>query len=129
MEKEEEVKKGIAIAVSGGGFRATLFHLGAFLRLNELGYLRKLNRISSVSGGSILAGQLATRWNNLTFDERGIATNFENEVVVPLLKFCDKWLDVTTFAMGVFNPFKSVAGYLITGCTSVCRVFVCFMDD
>lgn len=25
MEKEEEVKKGIAIAVSGGGFRATLF--------------------------------------------------------------------------------------------------------
>ena len=25
-----------ALALSGGGFRATLFHCGAFMRLNEL---------------------------------------------------------------------------------------------
>ena len=109
MKNEEEVKKGIAIAVSGGGFRATLFHLGAFWRLNEFGYFKKLNRISSVSGGSILTGQLATRWNNLIFDDHGVATNFQEEVAIPLLKFCDKWLDVTTFTMGILNPFKSVA--------------------
>jgi len=41
------------LALSGGGFRATLFHLGAFWRLNELGYLPNLDRVSSVSGGSI----------------------------------------------------------------------------
>jgi NTE family protein len=56
---------GIGIAVSGGGFRAMLFHVGAFMRLNELGILSKAERISSVSGGSIAAGFLAKPWNGL----------------------------------------------------------------
>src|ERR1035437_6460162 len=50
--------EGIGLCLSGGGYRAMLFHLGALWRLNELGYLPKLNRISSVSGGSITAGVL-----------------------------------------------------------------------
>ena len=50
-----------AIALSGGGYRASLFHLGALRRLNELGFLGDAERISSVSGGSILAGHLADR--------------------------------------------------------------------
>jgi len=37
-----------------------LFHLGALRRLHELGILRDLAWLSSVSGGSILAGHLAT---------------------------------------------------------------------
>ena len=41
-------KMGIGMAVSGGGFRASLFHLGAFWRLNEMGYLKKIDRICSV---------------------------------------------------------------------------------
>jgi NTE family protein len=49
----------IALCVSGGGFRATLFHLGAARRLYELGLLQRLDTISSVSGGSIFAGVLA----------------------------------------------------------------------
>src|SRR6059058_6076968 len=47
------------LAMSGGGFRATLFHLGTLWRLNELAHLPKVDRISSVSGGSITAGVLA----------------------------------------------------------------------
>ena len=35
-----------------------LFHVGALWRLNELGYLPRLDRVSSVSGGSITAGVL-----------------------------------------------------------------------
>ncbi|MEX2560798.1 MAG: patatin-like phospholipase family protein [Pirellulales bacterium] len=49
-----------ALCLSGGGFRAALFHLGALRRLNELGVLSKVSTISSVSGGSILAAHLAT---------------------------------------------------------------------
>lgn len=30
-------RKSPALALSGGGFRATLYHCGAFMRLNELG--------------------------------------------------------------------------------------------
>jgi NTE family protein len=45
-------EQGIALCLSGGGSRAMLFHIGAVLRLNELGLLPELARISSVSGGS-----------------------------------------------------------------------------
>jgi len=50
---------GLCIALSGGGFRATLFHLGALRRLNELGLISSAATISSVSGGSIMAACLA----------------------------------------------------------------------
>jgi NTE family protein len=53
-----------------------LFHVGALWRLNELGYLPKLNRISSVSGGSITAAVLAVQWSALDFNDGGIARNF-----------------------------------------------------
>jgi predicted acylesterase/phospholipase RssA len=45
----------LGLALSGGGFRATLFHLGVLTRLAELDLLRHLNMISAVSGGSVLA--------------------------------------------------------------------------
>ena len=52
-------RSGIGLALSGGGFRATLFHLGALRRLDELGILGALTDVSSVSGGSIMAAALA----------------------------------------------------------------------
>src|SRR4051812_29906509 len=50
---------GIGLCLSGGGYRAALFHLGAVRRLNELGILSKVTTVSAVSGGSILAAHLA----------------------------------------------------------------------
>ena len=44
---------GMALCLSGGGYRAMLFHAGCLWRLNELGLLSSLKRVSSVSGGSI----------------------------------------------------------------------------
>src|SRR5215470_5372477 len=49
----------VALCLSGGGYRAMLFHVGVLWRLNELGWLARLDRVSSVSGGSITAGVLA----------------------------------------------------------------------
>ena len=45
----------IGLAVSGGGFRASIFHLGVIRRLEELGIMKNLAEISAVSGGSIIA--------------------------------------------------------------------------
>ena len=53
--RPERERTGTALCLSGGGFRATLFHLGALRRLNETGVLAKLDTVSSVSGGSIMA--------------------------------------------------------------------------
>src|ERR1043166_7970258 len=57
----KRARKGVALALSGGGYRAALFHLGAARRLNELGILHQIDTISSASGGSIFAAHLATR--------------------------------------------------------------------
>lgn len=50
-----------ALWLSGQGYRAALFHLGALTRLNELGLLAQVSTVGAVSGGSILAALLATR--------------------------------------------------------------------
>lgn len=44
-----QVSNGLALA--GGGFRAMLFDLSSVRRLKELGWLQKLDMITSVSAG------------------------------------------------------------------------------
>lgn len=44
----------VGLALSGGGFRASLFHLGLLARLAELNVLRHIDVLSCVSGGSIV---------------------------------------------------------------------------
>jgi NTE family protein len=76
--------EGTALCLSGGGYRAMLFHVGALWRLNEMGFLPRLARISSVSGGSITAGVLGLKWSRLAFDGSGVSGTFEEEIVQPL---------------------------------------------
>ena len=52
-------RQGMALCLSGGGYRAALFHLGAVRRLDELGILAQVDTISGVSGGSLVANLLA----------------------------------------------------------------------
>ena len=61
---------GIALCLSGGGFRASLFHLGALRRLHGLSVLHRLEAISAVSGGSIVAGYVATALRETGRDPR-----------------------------------------------------------
>ena len=52
----------IHLSLSGGGLRATLFHIGVIRFLKQSGQLRRVERIVAVSGGSITAAHLATHW-------------------------------------------------------------------
>lgn len=104
----EGVEAGIGLALSGGGFRATLFHCGALWRLNELGFLPKLKRISSVSGGSITAGLLALKWQILQFTD-DVAANLLQEVIVPLRAFCEHSVDGPAIGEGALLPWKSIS--------------------
>lgn len=95
---------GIGLCLSGGGYRAMLFHVGAFWRLNEFGYLPKLDRISSVSGGSITAGVLGLHWSSLAFDQNGIAQNFAQEFITPIRQFAATTTDVWAILAGMLGP-------------------------
>src|SRR3982750_1989402 len=88
-------RAGLALCLSGGGYRAAIYHLGAMLRLHEAGLLRRVERISSVSGGSIVAAWYASR---LMRDGAGVdATSYA------------QWCDALDFRSVVFEPFRRIA--------------------
>lgn len=85
----KEKREGVALCLSGGGFRAALFHLGGLRRLNELGILGKIDVISSVSGGSILSAHIAG--NVREWPERGERiADFDRDVADPFRRFVSK---------------------------------------
>lgn len=49
----------MGLALAGGGFRASLFHLGVLRRMAELDLLRYVEVLSTVSGGSIIGALYA----------------------------------------------------------------------
>jgi NTE family protein len=113
-DTEAGPREGIALCLSGGGYRAMLFHLGALWRLNELAYLPRLARISSVSGGSITAGLVGHRWKRLAF-LNDKATQFHTEIVTTIRSLASRTIDVGSVVKGVSLPGtiadKVVASY------------------
>jgi NTE family protein len=104
QDREQRPEAGNALCLSGGGYRAMLFHVGALWRLNEVAYLPKVERVSSVSGGSITAGVLALAWPKLAFDAAGVAQGFQAEVVEPLRRLAGKTIDFPAIAIGLITP-------------------------
>lgn len=102
-EPERLLEDGRALCLSGGGYRAMLFHLGVLWRLNEWGMLPTLARVSSVSGGSITAATLGMTWGELRFVD-GIATNFVELVVKPIRRLSGKTLDAGVVIKGALLP-------------------------
>jgi len=92
-DERRPVEAGIGLCLSGGGYRAMLFHAGVIWRLNEAGLLPHLKRISSVSGGSLTAGVLGTRWKRLRF-AGGVADNLPEEFLQPILRMASRSIDV-----------------------------------
>ncbi len=67
----------IALALSGGGFRATVYHLGVMARLAEDRALEDVSFISTVSGGSLCTG-LVYALNHFAWPN---STDYLNQVV------------------------------------------------
>src|SRR5256714_10528320 len=99
---------GVALCLSGGGYRAMLFHVGALWRLNELAYLRELDRVSSVSGGSITAATVGRNWHALEFGSDGVAREFVSQVVEPLRRLAAKTIDVRSVISGILRPRRTI---------------------
>ena len=99
---------GIGLCMSGGGYRAMLFHVGALWRLMDSGKLLSLTRVSSVSGGSITAGVLALAWDELVRD--GMAA-FRREVVEPIRGMARVTIDERSIFAGIALP-GSIGNYV-----------------
>jgi NTE family protein len=101
-------RAGIALCLSGGGFRAALFHLGAARRLYEAGILDTVATIASVSGGSSLAAHLAT--THRTWYQRALSPDdWEHEVALPFREYTARNLSAWPVFKGLLLP-KTNAG-------------------
>lgn len=101
---EKKLEDGMALCLSGGGYRAMVFHVGVLWRLYEAGLLKDIKRISSVSGGSITAGVLALAWPKLSFDPAKTTTDFVPNVVWPLREMAETTIDSGSVISGALLP-------------------------
>jgi NTE family protein len=101
-DEKKPIEDGIAVCLSGGGYRAMLFHTGVLWRLLEFGLLSPgarlakrpdgtsvpvgtFKRISSVSGGSIISGMLGHKWKSLDFTSPAtLVATYQSAVVKPI---------------------------------------------
>jgi NTE family protein len=105
-------RRGIGLCLSGGGFRATLFHLGALRRLNELGLIGQLRTVTSVSGGSIAAAHLATVLARRPEPPSGPIPDWETLVARPLRAYTahDRRTGPIATRLLPWNWFRTSAG-------------------
>lgn len=107
-EGQPEPEGGFGLCLSGGGYRAMLFHLGVLRRLDETGVLGRLDRISSVSGGSIVAGVLALAWPSLEPASAVLSSAFEEAVEAPIRALAERSVDAPAIIEGFLHLGKSI---------------------
>jgi predicted acylesterase/phospholipase RssA len=82
----------VGLALSGGGFRASLYHIGVLARLAELDVLRHVEVLSCVSGGSIIGAHYYLEVRRL------LETKADHEItrddyVQIIVRICDRFLE------------------------------------
>jgi NTE family protein len=110
-EKQRYIPADVSsIALSGGGYRAMLFHTGALWRLHETGILQKIGIFSSVSGGSITNGWLALNWDALKVN----GAQFEQVFVPGIREMANTTIDIWAILGGIWTgtiPKRVAAAY------------------
>ena len=106
------LEDGTALCLSGGGYRAMLFHTGVLWRLHDATLLRQLKRVSSVSGGTLTAALLAKKWHAL-YGPAAQASAFVDEIVAPIRKFAHVSVDIAAVGKGALLP-GTISEYVAT---------------
>lgn len=72
----------IGIALSGGGYRATGFHIGTLKKLDQLGVLNKVDVLSTISGGSITGAAYCLHQGDFKDFETKMITQLSTKSVI-----------------------------------------------
>lgn len=106
-EADSNLEDAIALCLSGGGYRAMIFHVGTLWRLNDAGVLPRLSRVSCVSGGSITGAVLGLAWPRLAVGAFSRAS-FIQHVVTPLRNMAATNVDIESILIGMILPGVTV---------------------
>lgn len=105
----------LGLALSGGGFRASFFHIGVLARMAEIGSLRQVEVISTVSGGSIIGAMYYVKLKKM-FDNHISPSNEQlvklvQELEIEFLEGVQKNIRMRTFVNPLKNLKMALASY------------------
>lgn len=106
--EETAQPKGIGLCLSGGGYRAALYSLGAVWALRDLRLLADVTTIGAVSGGAITGALVASNWDAAV----GSDGEFRDSIVAPLMHATAKTIDIPAVVAGVLTPRRSVHSFV-----------------
>ena len=108
-ETNDSRKRRLGLALSGGGSRAIAFHLGCLRALQDASILEKVEVISAVSGGAVLAALYAYSDNEFA--------EFDAEVVRLLKSGLQAGILTQVLHPGIF--LGSIATWLVAGTSAL----------
>lgn len=73
--------KKIGLSLSGGGYRATIYHLGTLRKLKEMNLLDKVDVISTISGGSITGAYYGLKGNDFDAFDKGLIDIVKKNII------------------------------------------------
>jgi len=71
----------IGLSLSGGGYRATIYHLGTLRKLKEMELLDKVDVISTISGGSITGAYYGLKGNDFEAFDKGLVQIVRKSII------------------------------------------------
>jgi len=77
--------KKIGLSLSGGGYRASIYHLGTLKKLREMNILDKVDVISTISGGSITGAFFGLHNENFEEFENGMIKIVKQDIINKVL--------------------------------------------
>src|SRR5678815_3045645 len=91
------------LSLSGGGYRATAFHLGTLRKFHSLGILSDINVISTISGGSITGAYYCLNQHDFRHFEESLYHTLQHNNIIKgvllsrtslqlILVLCIPWL-------------------------------------
>ena len=111
--KNNKIIDRLGLGLSGGGFRASFFHIGILAQMADQGLLRHVEVISTVSGGSIIGALYYLHVKKLLEsipDDRITDQHYIDivkEIELDFLKATEKNIRMSTFTNFIAN-FKMV---------------------
>ncbi|MEJ7828836.1 MAG: patatin-like phospholipase family protein [Segetibacter sp.] len=72
----------MGLALSGGGYRAAVFHLGTLKKLREMGLLEKADVMSTISGASITGAAWCLYERNYKTFHQEMVTQLKTQSVI-----------------------------------------------
>ncbi len=94
----------IGLSLSGGGYRASAFHLGTLNKLQEMGILKEVDVISTISGGSIIGAYYCLEKDNYAQFSSGLYQALQQKSVIQKLLLSGTFFQLILFVLLLLGP-------------------------